>query len=242
MDYFTHFCKEHVFMLAVITIVITAGLIFFSKLSEKAFKIALRVIATVLVLAEAILVTLLIRDGETLLNCLPLHLCNIGIFINLTAAFTRGKVQSFFAEISLVLNMPGAIGALLFPDWTYKPFWSYIPMFCFFTHTLLVFIPLLLLVRGKTHVTFKHFWYPCLFLLVACPPIGLLDSRLEMNYMFLRYPPDDSPLEWIYNRTGDKYYVLGLIIVTAIFLVIEYAVYGIMQRCIQKQKATHKNA
>ena len=113
---------------------------------------------------EALQDIFLLSEGRNYLDLLPLHLCNLGIFVNLPAAFTRGKIRSFFAEISLVLIMPGAVSALLFPDWTYKPFWSYLPMLCFFTHTLLVFIPLVFLVRKTVRVSFKHFWYPFFFL------------------------------------------------------------------------------
>ena len=83
----------------------------------------------------------LISEGGNLIDFLPLHLCNLGIFVNLAASFSRGRIQSFFAEIGIVLLMPGAVGALLFPDWNYRPFWSYLPLLCFFTHSLLVFNP-----------------------------------------------------------------------------------------------------
>ncbi|SDY00791.1 Integral membrane protein (intg_mem_TP0381) [Ruminococcaceae bacterium YAD3003] len=177
-------------------------------------------------LGEIIQDILLIRDGGNLIEFLPLHLCNLGIFVNLAAAFSKGKIQSFFAEISVVLIMPGTAGALIFPDWTYRPFWSYLPLLCFFTHSLLLFIPLMFLVMKKAQVSFRHFWYSYLFLLVVTPPIYLLDKRTGVNYMFLLYPIESTPLEWINNLFGGNYYILGLGLLVTVILAIEYTIYS----------------
>ena len=178
---------------------------------------------------------LLISEGGNLIDFLPLHLCNLGIFVNLAASFSRGRIQSFFAEIGIVLLMPGAVGALLFPDWNYRPFWSYLPLLCFFTHSLLVFIPLLFLVRKKAHISFRHFWYSYLFLLIVVPPIYLLNQRAGVNYMFLMFPPESSPLEWICNFTGEKLYLCGLLALITVILLLEYVVYVAIRKVSKRQ-------
>lgn len=236
MDSFRHFCPEHIGMLIVIAAVITAGLLIMRKLTEKKTDVAVIILSIAVLAGETVQDILLVKEGGDIIGFLPLHLCNLGIFVNLTAAFTRGKIQSFFAEVSLVLIMPGSVAALLFPDWTYRPFWSYMPLLCFFTHSLIVFIPLVFLVRGKTHVTFRHFWYPYLFLLVTVPPIYLLNIKAGQNYMFLSYPPSDSPLEWLCGITGEKFYILGLVALLTVILVIEYAIYELAR--VTKRKNT----
>lgn len=225
MDSFQHFCPEHIGMLIVIAAAITAGLLIMRKLSEKKASVAVILLSIAVLVGETVQDILLISEGGDFISFLPLHLCNLGIFVNLIAALTRGKIRSFFAEVSLVLIMPGSVAALLFPDWTYRPFWSYLPLLCFFTHSLIVFIPLVFLVRGKTHVTFRHFWYSYLFLLVTVPPIYLLNIRAGQNYMFLSYPPSDSPLAWLYGITGEKFYLLGLLVLLTVILIVEYSVY-----------------
>ena len=225
MDTFTHFCPEHIGMLITIAVAVTAGLLVSRRFSGSKTDIVLTVLSVIILAGETVQDILLVNEGGNIIGFLPLHLCNLGIFVNLAAVFTRGKVQAFFAEISLVLIMPGSVGALLFPDWTYRPFWSYLPLLCFFTHSLLVFIPLLFLIRGKANVTFKHFWYPYLFLLAVAPPVYLLNIKTGQNYMFLSYPPADSPLEWICSLTGRELYIPGLIVLITVILIIEYAVY-----------------
>lgn len=234
MTTFSHFCPEHTGMLVFIAIAITTGLLLVRRSSSKNALTAALILSIVTLAGEAVQDILLVREGGNILDFLPLHLCNLGIFVNLLASLTRGKVRAFFAEVSLVLIMPGSIGALLFPDWTYRPFWSAVSMLCFFTHTLIVFIPLIFLVRKEVRVSFKHFWYSYLFLALVTPPIYILDSRLGRNYFFLRYPTKDSPLELIYNLTGEKFYLAGLLVLITLMLLIVYSVCLVINRVSKK--------
>ena len=235
MNEFEHFCTEHIVMLISIAVIITAGLLIARKVSDRKAMYAARILSVIVLLVEILQDILLISEGGNLIDFLPLHLCNLGIFVNLAASFSRGKIQSFFAEIGIVLLMPGAVGALLFPDWNYRPFWSYLPLLCFFTHSLLVFIPLLFLVRKKAHISFRHFWYSYLFLLIVVPPIYLLNQRAGVNYMFLMFPPESSPLEWICNFTGEKLYLCGLLALITVILLLEYVVYVAIRKVSKRQ-------
>ena len=226
MNEFEHFCTEHIVMLISIAVIITAGLLIARKVSDRKAMYAARLLSVVVLLGEIIQDILLISEGGNLIDFLPLHLCNLGIFVNLAASFSRGRIQSFFAEIGIVLLMPGAVGALLFPDWNYRPFWSYLPLLCFFTHSLLVFI----LVRKKAHISFRHFWYSYMFLLIVVPPVYLLNQHAGVNYMFLMFPPESSPLEWICNFTGEELYLCGLLVLITAILLFEYVVYGAIRK------------
>ena len=235
MNSFALFGPEHIVTLAVIAVAITAGLLSVNKSSEKNSTLVLRILSILVLAGEIIQDILLVRDGGNIIEFLPLHLCNLGIFVNLAAVFSKGKIQSFFAEISVVLIMPGAVGALIFPDWNYRPFWSYLPLLCFFTHSLLVFIPLIFLAKKKAQVTFRHFWYSYLFLAVVVPPIYLLDKNTGTNYMFLMSPSNNSPLYWILNFTGEQFYIAGLLVLLTVVLLAEYLIYSCFRAF------THKN-
>ena len=226
MNAFELFGTEHILTLITIAILTVSGLLLLKRSSDKTATMTLRILSIILLFGEALQDILLIGDGGNFIEFLPLHLCNLGIFVDLFASFAKGKLQRFFAEISVVLILPGAIGALLFPDWNYRPFWSYLPLLCFLTHSLLVFIPLIFLVRNKARISFRHFWYSYLLLMFVTPPIYLLNKSFDTNYMYLMYPPKFSPLDWVLSITGEKYYLLGLAAFVTAVLIFEYALYS----------------
>lgn len=227
MIYYEHFCKEHLVMLAVILAVIISSLIYLRK-SRYADTVT-KVLSVVLFVCELTQEIILVHEGRDFIDIMPFHLCNIGIFVNIFAAFSKGKLQQFFAEVSLVLIMPGALGAILFPDWNYRPFFNWLCFMCFFTHTLLVLIPLIYYTRGKTDISFRHFWYPYAFLGVVTPLIYLLDKKTNTNYMFLMYPVANSPLSLTRDIAGKKYYILGLVVLVTIALLVEYTFYSVLR-------------
>jgi hypothetical integral membrane protein (TIGR02206 family) len=222
-------------MLIAIAVAVIAGLLILRRSTDRQAVKAARILSVAVLIGETVQDILLVKEGGDIMSFLPLHLCNLGIFVNLAASYTRGRIQAFFAEISLILIMPGSAAALLFPDWTYRPFWSVISLLCFLTHSLTVFIPLVFLMKRKAHVTFRHFWYPYLFLLLTVPPIYILDVKAGQNYMFLMYPTQDSPLSLIAGLTEEKFYLAGLAVLLTVILIIEYAVYAVAERIAGKK-------
>ena len=230
MNSFSHFCPDHIIILAVIVALIIAGLILMSKAGEHSTCLTLRIMSVLVIAVEVLIDVILLADGRNFLDLLPLHLCNLGLFISLAASFTKGKVQSYFTELLLIIIMPGAIGAIMFPDWTYMPAMSLVSILYFLTHSLLVFITLAFTLKRKVKISFRHFWYPYLFLIIVCPPIYILDSMKDLNFMFLIYPPADSPLELLYKLTGAEFYLVGLSLIGTVFLALEYSLYSFALR------------
>ena len=219
MTTFTHFCPEHIGMLVFIAAATAAGLLLVRRSSEKAALRAALGLSIAALAGELVQDVLLVREGYNVPEFLPLHLCNLGLFVNILASVTRGRVRAFLAEV-----------------------WSPVSMLCFFTHSLIVFVPLVFLVRNNVHVSFKHFWYSYLFLTLVTPPIYFIDRRFSVNYFFLMYPTKDSPLEWIFDITGEKLYPAGLIFLVTVMLLIVYSICFVIGKLSKKpsSKSEHK--
>ncbi len=182
----------------------------------------IRLAAVVLIALEVLQDIYLLSQGKTILYHLPLHLCGLGIFTNLIGAFSDSKFAVYLREVSLVLIAPGAVFALLFPDWTYMPLLSMLSVIGFTGHTLLVAVPLMMLHAGMVRPEGRHFWYPLAFLAVVSLPVYVFDRAFGCNYMFLRQPVEDTPLAWWADRLGDPGYLLGILLMIVILLVLEY--------------------
>ena len=182
----------------------------------------IRAAAVVLIALEVLQDVYLLSQGETVLYHLPLHLCGLGIFTNLIGAFSDGKFAVYLREVSLMLIAPGAVFALLFPDWTYMPLLSMMSLIGFAGHTLLLLIPLMMLHASMVHPEGRHFWYSLVFLAVVSLPVFAFDRAFGCNYMFLRQPVEGTPLAWWAERLGDPGYLLGILLMILVLLALEY--------------------
>ena len=232
MDYWDHFGIEHLIALGLISLTITAVLIISPRLKDDRSALLIRLLAVILFVCEITQDVILVRQGWQIRDALPLHLCNLGIFVNLPATFGKrdSRLVIFFSEISAMLILPGALGALLFPDWNYRPILSWLPVMCFFTHMLEVLIPLMLLRIGRARIRLSHFHYSYVFLATIVPFIYILDRKLDVNYMFLMTPTSDSPLKWVADLFGERFYLLGLALLLTSVLAAEYSVACIVRR------------
>ena len=107
--------------------------------------------------------------------------------------------------------MPGAAFALLFPDWTAYPAFSYHSIVGFLVHTLLVGYPLMLVCGGGLRPDPRRL-PRCLAMLAAlAAAVYVFDRAAQANYMFLLLPAPGSPLEWFARRLGNPGYLLGYV-------------------------------
>ena len=237
MRYYEHWGPEHVKVLLIIAAVMAAVLTPVAlKADKKKTVTVLRILAVSHLVLEVIQDILLVKEEYDIMWMLPLHLCNLGIFVNLTAAFAGEKIRKIFAEISVMLIMPGALGALLFPDWNYRPIDDPVAIVIFTTHTVLLLIPLIMIIKGISDIRISHIFYPLIFMAAVVPPIYLFDKKFEVNYLFLRFPVASSPLSFIHDKVGEHYYVLGMFFLLITVLLAEYLIAYILRKIIPSKR------
>ena len=234
MSGFDLFCTGHLVIIGALPVIVIILTILAVKLPAKASDILIKALSVAVLLGETLQDIQLTYEGGNIINYLPLHLCNLGIFVNLIASFSIGKVRAFFSEVSLTLIAPGAMFAIITPDWNYRPLLSWLPLMCFFTHILLVTIPVLMYARDYSKPSFKHFYYPYVFLIAAAIPIYLFDKHVNRNYMYLLYPASDSPLSWMESFMGNPGYLLGVAIMSGMILFVIYSALWIIGRMVKK--------
>ncbi len=146
--------------------------------------------------------------GQLTVYQLPLHLCGLAVFFTLFHAL-RGSEGLWNFLYSCC--MPGAVCALLFPDWTACPAFSFVSLLAFFVHSLLAAYPLLQLVSREMRPKPRHLPRCALALLLLSAPVYAFDRRFGANYMFLLSPAPGSPLELFARLLGEPGYLLGYV-------------------------------
>ena len=240
MNGFELFSPGHLAILAFTPVIIVSFTVLAIRSSSRKAGILIKTLTVLVLLGEALQDILLTAEGGNLLNYLPLHLCNLGIFVNLLASFGKGRIREFFSEVSLTLIAPGALFAVITPDWNYRPLLSWLPMMCFGTHILLIMIPVLMFACGYCRPSFRHFHYPYIFLICAAVPVYIFDRAVSRNYMYLLYPADDSPLEWLASFMGNPGYLIGVLIMLGLILAVIYSIIMFIELSISKGKKNHE--
>lgn len=240
MNGFDYFCTGHLIIIALMPL--TAALLTLTviKLTGKTSEILIRTLSVIVLAAELLQDVLLTIEGGNILDYLPLHLCNLGIFVNLAAAFGKDRIRSFFAEVSLTLIAPGAVFAVITPGWNYRPLLSWLPLMCFFTHILLVAIPVMMYAKGYCRPSFRHFYYPYVFLFAVSVPIYVFDRIVRRNYMYLLWPAENSPLSWLESFLGNPGYIAGVAVMLGIILLVIYSLLWIINSISRKGAAPHE--
>lgn len=230
MNEFEHFCTGHLVILGIILIAAIALAVLAHKLPARKADYLIRLLSILALSGECLQDILLTLEGGNILDYLPLHLCNLGLFVNVIASFSKSRIRAFFSEVSLVLIAPGSVFALITPDWNYRPLLSWLPLMCFFTHALVLIIPIMMYVRGYCRPSFRNIWYPYAFLIAVGLPVYALDRAINRNYMFLLYPIKGTPLSWLESFMGNPGYLIGVLIMLILVLTVVYLILYLSSR------------
>jgi hypothetical integral membrane protein (TIGR02206 family) len=149
---------------------------------------------------------------------LPLHLCGLAIFVCLAHAI---HPSDWAGQTLYCLGLPGALAAMLFPDWTRCPPLQFENLHSFSLHTLLILYPVLQLAAGRIRPRLAHCWKPAVFLICTAVPLYFLNHIWGTNFMFLNWPSPGSPLVLMAQVLGNPGYLAGYaLLVIAIVLLL----------------------
>lgn len=179
----------------------------FRRRSPDAQNRLMKILSVSMVVMELAKDFILAALGAFTVGYLPLHLCSLSMFVCLYYAFHPNSRSTSHILYSVVL--PGAIAALLFPNWTRFPLLHFQSIHSFLYHTLLVLFSLMPLVFRRFTPGLRGIIPSLLFLLGVSVPVGILNQLLGTNYMFLSGPSKGSPLESLALLPGKYGYLAG---------------------------------
>ncbi len=214
---FQAFGLTHILWLLAGLVLWVAACIFYGKLSAQKRKLALKVLGAYIFLQEMVKNLVLIVLGEFSWGYLPFHLCGINILLIAFDAVKQTKtVRSFLYYFAI----PGALLALLFPNWTKMPVWNFFHIHSFTIHTLLVLYPLLLVTTSQVSTDLKSALKGVALLVAMAIPVYGLNLLWGTNFMFLMKPDSGNPLEFFEKLLGS--HLWGFPILLPVVILIMY--------------------
>ena len=222
---FDLFGIEHILVIIIITLFIATTVIWFKKCKAGERLILIRVIAVTLPVLEVWKIIMLIASDRMDIGHLPIHLCSMSIYIYPVVTFLpEGRVRKTLTEISVITLLPAAISAIVFPDWTMYPILNFYCLHAFVWHSLQVVFPILCIMNRWCIPRIKNLWKNTVFLVICGSLVGLFDWKMSCNYWFLKSPVDGTPLEWLYDTFGSKWYIVSLLGIATIVNIIMYGI------------------
>ena len=212
---FQAFGLTHIIWLLAGLIFCVAACIFFRKLSAGKQNIVLRVLGAYIFLQEMAKNMVLIVLGEFSWGYLPFHLCGINILL---IAFDVIKPTKVVRSFLYYFAIPGAMLALLFPNWTKMPVWNFFHIHSFTIHTLLVLYPLLLITTDRVATDLKSALRGTGLLVAMAIPVYGLNLLWGTNFMFLMKPDSGNPLEMFEKLLGSHFWGFPILLPVVIFV------------------------
>lgn len=188
---FSTFDTTHLLWISAFVILCVVCSVIYKKLNDKKRNIMRLSLAVIVFLFETVKNIVAYAVGDFGIGHLPFHLCGISVVLITFSIFKRNKtVENFLYYIGI----PGALLALLFPNWTVLPCMNFFHIHSFTIHMLLVLYPFLLVVGGEVKPTLKDM-PKCILLLVGMAiPIYFINLAFDTNFMFLMEPETGNPL------------------------------------------------
>ncbi len=156
--------------------------IVYKKLNTKNRNIMRIGIAATVIVLETAKNCVAFAVGDFHIGHMPFHLCGINVLLVTFCIFKRTKtVENFLYYIGI----PGAMLALLTPDWTNMPCMNYFHIHSFVIHMFLVLYPFVLVASGDLKPDFKSMPKCVLLLIGFAIPALILNIIFNQNFMFL---------------------------------------------------------
>ncbi len=188
-----------------------------------------RSVASLILGIELVKTAFLICMDEYDIGRLPLHLCGLAVYLEFIHSLRDQPADGFFSQFLFAFCMPGAVFALIFPDWVGYPLLSFMTFAGFLLHMLVVLYVVMQLCGGDIVPSFRRLPVCALIMLLICVPVFFFDRLTYTNYMFLNYPSPGSPLEW-FSFLGRPGYLLGYIPLALLTWAVLYLPFALRRR------------
>ena len=179
---------------------------------------------SVLLALEMLYNGMLVFTGNMSVYMLPLHLCALSVFVCVIYLYTG---TTWMGQFMYYLGAPGAVCALLFPDWTAYPLLNFYSLSSFIIHSMLAACCWVHLRAGRIRPDFKGLLKSLAFLVILAVPVYIFNLRFGTNYMFLAAPSANSPLESVASVTGPSLYLAGFFVLLVLVEMVLYLPWGI---------------
>lgn len=203
----------HVILLLLTLLTLGSALYASRAMREGTVRRVIRISTCFLWVAEVgkILFVLLVTGSRNPNDFVPLYYCSLVLYAGLFSSLSRGRMRAFGDCFLATGSVVGGAVFLLFPTSTLLqyPAWHVLSLHSFLLHGLMVYLGLLLLLRGVYRPVIRDLWMPAVTVGVSCVLALAFNACYNRavgapiaNLMFISQNTPGTPLELVYRLTG----------------------------------------
>ena len=212
---FSTFDTTHLLWLFGAFISIAAAVLVYRRLCDKKRKVMRTVVGILVVLCEIVKDIAVAAIGDFGVGYLPFHLCGISILL---IGFDLIKQTKTVRNFLYYIGIPGAMLALLFPNWTALPCVNFFHIHSFIVHLLLVMYPVILVTSGEVKPNIRTMPKCVLLLIGLAIPAYILNLIFDTNFMFLMSPETGNPLGLFEKYLGSHLWGFPILLPIVMFI------------------------
>ena len=216
---FSHFGPLHLFTLALTVLCAIAGALYYRSLGQTGRRRFRYTIAAAMMVDEFFKDISLIVLGLWTPEYLPLHLCNINLFV---CAFYALRPSKALGNYLYTVCIPGALAACIFPSWTVLPPWNFMFLHSTTCHIMLVMYPVAMVAGGDIKPSVKDL-PRCLLILCGLAGVAGIANLIiggDANFFFLCYATAGNPL-YIFEQLFGSHLIGFPVIIAGVLLVMQ---------------------
>ncbi|MBQ9046690.1 MAG: YwaF family protein [Solobacterium sp.] len=222
------FSGTHLLLVGIWTVFMAAYCILYVRCGMKARNDMRTAVAAALLVSEVVKMGIIYFTHQGASEYLPCEICSFAAYSIVVDAFIPGN--DFLRELMVVMFLPAAIMALIFPTTTRLPVLNFFTFHQYFYHALIIAYILGCFFARETSMTYPGLWKSIFAILCLVCVMYTADRIFNRNFMFLVYHENNAMLKKISDTCGGGFrYTLGLVCVAVIAVHIFYGVFKLLE-------------
>ena len=222
------FSTVHLILIG-ITVIFTVAVSYVYNTSSAEVRSIIRIaLAVALIITEIAKYSVIIIGHGDLKNYLPLEICSVAGYCMIIDSLMKGT--SFITEMLLILFLPAAIMALIYPTSVDLPAINFFTIHQFIYHALIVAYVTARFSAGEIVMNYKGVWLSILTIFIIGMIVYLIDRIFHKNFMFLIHDERNAMLKKITAFCGKGFgYTAGLVTFCIIVIHIFYFLFKLLE-------------
>lgn len=222
------FSGTHFLLLGICIILVAAYCIVYFRCGAEARNAMRTAVAIMLLVSEVIKMGVIYFTHQGFSEYLPCEICSFAAYSIAADSFIPGN--DFLLELMVVMFLPAAIMALIFPTTTRLQVLNFFTFHQYLFHSLIIAYILGRFFARETSMTYPGLWKSIFAILCLVGVMYAADRIFNRNFMFLVHNENNVMLKKISDTCGSGFrYTLGLICFAIVAVHVFYGLFKLLE-------------